>query len=115
MPTVPDRLHSRRTQASQDRPSESPAHRERQVIALALSWPTWGLKRLSLQLAREGIELSPSAYRLLRRVGLGTRSRTARRARGPRRRQRRPLDSAYARPPATREATLVRLLGLRCR
>ena len=43
------------------------------MIALALSWPTWGLKRLSLQLAREGIEISPSAYRLLRRVGLGTR------------------------------------------
>ena len=44
------------------------------MIALALSWPTWGPKRLSLQLAREGIEISTSAvYRLLRRIGLGTR------------------------------------------
>ena len=70
----PDGLHPRRTKAPRGRPSEIPAHRERQAIALALSWPTWGPKRLSLQLAREGIEISASAvYRLLRRVGLPTR------------------------------------------
>ena len=44
------------------------------MIALTLSWPTWGARRLSWQLARDRIEISPSAvYRLLRRVGLGTR------------------------------------------
>ena len=44
------------------------------MIALALSWPTWCPNRLSLQLARQGIEIAPSAvYRTLRRVGLGTR------------------------------------------
>jgi transposase InsO family protein len=47
---------------------------ERTVIALALSWPTWGPNRLSVQLARQGVEIAPSTvYRTLRRVGLGSR------------------------------------------
>jgi hypothetical protein len=42
--------------------------------ALALSWPTWGPNRLSIQLARQGVAIAPSTvYRTLRRVGLGTR------------------------------------------
>jgi transposase InsO family protein len=50
------------------------AHIERAVIALALSWPTWGPNHLSVQLARQGVEIAPSTvYRTLRRVGLGTR------------------------------------------
>ena len=65
--TLEDRVRDRRLYAPSARP-------ERQVIALALSWPTWGPKRLSLLLAREGIEISTSAvYRLLRRIGLATR------------------------------------------
>lgn len=43
------------------------------MIALPASWPAWGPQRLPKQLARDGIQISPSAvYRLLRRVGLGT-------------------------------------------
>ena len=69
-----DGLHPRRTQARRGRPPEIPAHLERTVIGLALAWPTWGPKRLAVQLARHGIELSPSTiYRALRRAGLGTR------------------------------------------
>jgi transposase InsO family protein len=45
------------------------------IIATALAWPTWGPKRLSLQLARQGCTVSPSTvWRALRRVGLGTRA-----------------------------------------
>ena len=47
---------------------------ERQILALALAWPTWGPQRLSLQLAQQGLSVSPSTvWRALRRVGLGTR------------------------------------------
>jgi transposase InsO family protein len=69
-----DALHPRRTQARPGRPPGVPAHVERTVIALALSWPTWGPNRLSVQLARQGVEIAPSTiYRTLRRVGLGSR------------------------------------------
>jgi hypothetical protein len=45
---------------------------ERAIVALALAWPTWGPNRLSLQLPRQGIHVSPSTvWRALRRVGLG--------------------------------------------
>lgn len=67
-------LHPRRTKARPGRPPSVPAHIERTVIALALSWPTWGPNRLSVQLTRQGIGIAPSTvYRTLRRVGLGTR------------------------------------------
>jgi transposase InsO family protein len=70
----PDGLHPRRTKARRGRPPAVAAHIERAVIALALSWPTWGPNRLSVQLARQGIEIAPSTvYRTLRRVGLRTR------------------------------------------
>jgi transposase InsO family protein len=70
----PDGLHPRRTKARPGRPPAVAAHVERAVIALALSWPTWGPNRLGVQLARQGIEIAPSTvYRTLRRVGLGTR------------------------------------------
>jgi transposase InsO family protein len=69
-----DGLHPRRTKARPGRPPSVPVHIERTVIGLALSWPTWGPNRLSVQLARQGIEIAPSTvYRTLRRVGLGTR------------------------------------------
>jgi len=70
-----DGLHPKRTQVRRGRPPAVPSHVERSVIAMALSWPTWGPNRLSVQLARQGIEIAPStAYRVLLRVGLGTRS-----------------------------------------
>ena len=70
----PDGLHPRRTQARPGRPPAVAAHVERAVIALALSWPTWGPNRLAVQLARQGVEIAPSTvYRTLRRVGLRTR------------------------------------------
>ena len=70
-----DGLHPQRTQVRRGRPPAVPGHVERSVIAMALSWPTWGPNRLSVQLARQGIEMAPStAYRVLLRVGLGTRS-----------------------------------------
>lgn len=69
-----DGLHPKRTQARPGRPPAVPAHIERSVLAMALSWPTWGPNRLSVQLARQGVAIAPSTvYRTLRRVGLGTR------------------------------------------
>ena len=47
---------------------------ERQIVALALSWPTWGPRQLSDQLALRGVRVAESTvYRALRRLGLGTR------------------------------------------
>ena len=69
-----DGLHPRRRKARPGRPPSVAAHIERAVIALALSWPTWGPNHLSVQLARQGVEIVPSpVYRTLRQVGLGTR------------------------------------------
>ena len=70
-----DGLHPRRTAA---RPGRRPAldpTKERKIIAMALTWPVWGPKRLSLQLEREGVLVSPSTvWRALHRLGLGTRT-----------------------------------------
>lgn len=69
-----DALHPCRPKAKPGRPSPVPMHVERTVVGLALAWPTWGPARLSAQLARQGVVLAPSTvYRLLRRMGLGTR------------------------------------------
>jgi transposase InsO family protein len=49
-------------------------HEERQVLALAFSWPTWGPARIADQLREQGVEIAASTvYRLLRRNALGTR------------------------------------------
>lgn len=70
----PEGLHPRRTRARPGRPVALPQSLQRQVIAAALAQPSWGPQRLTVQLAREGLEISPSTvYRLLRRVGLRTR------------------------------------------
>jgi transposase InsO family protein len=70
-----DGLHPRRRQARRGRPSQVPPELERQVIAWALAWPTWGCGRLAAQLAHLGVgRLSPSTVqRVLRRAGLATR------------------------------------------
>jgi len=67
-----DGLHPRRTTA---RPVQLDTTKERKIVATALSWPSWGPKRLSLQLERDGIFVSPSTvWRALHRVGLGRRT-----------------------------------------
>ncbi len=70
-----DGLHPRRRQARPGRPPQVPPHVERLVVGHALAWPTWGCRRVSLQLARDlGVQVSPSTVqRLLRRAGLGRR------------------------------------------
>ena len=70
-----DGLHPRRRQARPGRPPQVPPHGERLVVGQALAWPTWGCRRVSLQLARDlGVSVSPSTgQRLLRRAGLGRR------------------------------------------
>ena len=70
----PDGLHPKRHRGRPGRPPQLDAVVERQVIALALSWPSWGPQQLSDQLAMRGIRVARStAYRALRRHGLGTR------------------------------------------
>jgi transposase InsO family protein len=70
----PDGLHPKRHRGRPGRPPQLDAVVERQVIALALSWPSWGPQQLSDQLAMRGIRIARStAYRALRRHGLGTR------------------------------------------
>jgi hypothetical protein len=70
----PDGLHPKRHRGRPGRPTQLDATVERQVIALALSWPSWGPQQLSDQLAMRGIRVARStAYRALRRHGLGTR------------------------------------------
>ena len=69
-----DGLHPRQTAARPGRRPQLDSIKERRIIAMALAWPVWGPKRLSLQLAREGIIVSPSTiWRALHRLGLGTR------------------------------------------
>jgi transposase-like protein len=69
----PDGLHPTRRRGRPGRPPQLDATVERQVIALALSWPSWGPQQLSDQLAMRGIRVARStAYRALRRHGLGT-------------------------------------------
>lgn len=70
----PDGLHPKRRRGRPGRPPQLDAVVERQVIALALSWPSFGPQQLSDQLAMRGIEVARSTvYRALRRHGLGTR------------------------------------------
>jgi transposase InsO family protein len=67
-------LHPKFRKARPGRPPQLDAVVERQVIALSLSWPSWGPQQLSSQLARKGIAVAPSTvYRCLRRYSLGTR------------------------------------------
>jgi len=47
----PDGLHPRHTEARRGRPPQLTPTDERKIIAAALSWPTWGPQRVSLQLA----------------------------------------------------------------
>ncbi len=69
-----DGLHPRQLRAALGRPSSVAPHDERQVLALALAWPTWGPARISSQLFLQGVHIAPSTvYRLLGRLGLGTR------------------------------------------
>jgi transposase InsO family protein len=71
----PDGLHPKRRRGRPGRPPQLDATVERQVIAMALSWPTWGPQQLSDQLAMRGVRVAASTlYRALRRHGLGTRS-----------------------------------------
>jgi transposase len=70
----PDGLHPKRHQGRPGRPPQLDATVERQVVALALSWPSWGPQQLSDQLAMRGVRVAGSTvYRGLRRHGLGTR------------------------------------------
>ena len=70
----PDGLHPKRRQGRPGRPPQLDAIVERQVIALALSWPSFGPQQLSDQLAMQGTQVARSTvYRALRRHGLGTR------------------------------------------
>jgi transposase len=70
----PEGLHPRRRGCRRGRPTKVEAHEEQAVLAMAVSWPTWGPRRLSAQLARGSVHVAPSTvHRLLRRVGLGTR------------------------------------------
>ena len=69
-----DCLHPRRTATHPGRAVQLDTTTERKIVATALSSPTWGPGRLSLQLEREGIVVSPTTvWRTLRRLGLGTR------------------------------------------
>ena len=70
-----DGLHPRRRAARPGRRPQLDPARERKIVALALSWPSWEPKRLSLQLEREGVVVSPSTvWRALHRLRLGTRN-----------------------------------------
>ncbi len=67
-------LHPKFRKARPGRPPQLDAIVERQVVALSLSWPSWGPRQLSSQLARQGLHVAASTvYRCLRRHGLGTR------------------------------------------
>lgn len=56
------------------RPSPVPLDVQRQVLAVAVAWPSAGPQLLASQLATQGIPVAASTvYRLLRRAGLGTR------------------------------------------
>jgi transposase InsO family protein len=71
-----DGLHPTRRRGRPGRPAQLDAVVERQIVALALSWPTWGPRQLSDQLAMRGTRVAVSTlYRALRRLGLGTREK----------------------------------------
>ena len=68
-----DGLHPRRTATRPGRRIQLDSTKERKIVAMALAWPSWGPKRLTLQLEREGVVVSPSTvWRSLHRLGLGT-------------------------------------------
>lgn len=69
-----DGLYPKRTSACPGRPPRLGPVEERAILATALAWPAWGPNRVSLQLARQGICVSPSTvWRALRRRLLGRR------------------------------------------
>jgi len=70
----PEGLHPGRRGCRPGRPPKLEAHQEHAVLGMALSWPTWGPRRLAYQLTRSQMPMAASTiHRLLRRVGLSTR------------------------------------------
>ena len=68
-------LHPRRTATHPGRPVQLDRTKERRVVAMELTWPTWGPQRVSDQLRTEGVVVSPTTvWRALHRLGLGTRT-----------------------------------------
>ena len=67
-----DGLHPRRQHAPRGRPRQIAPHVERQVLGVALAWPTWGCRRVAAHVARNlGRRVAPSTVqRILRRAGL---------------------------------------------
>lgn len=67
-------VHPKRSGAVPSRPSAVSVHVERQVIALAVAWPTCGPQWYSDQLARDGVTLAATTmWRLLKRHQLESR------------------------------------------
>jgi transposase len=67
-------LYPHRRGCRRGRPPVVEAHQEQVVLGMPLSRPTSGPRRVSAQLARSSVRLTPStAHRLVRRVGLSTR------------------------------------------
>ena len=70
-----DGLHPRRTATRPGRPVQLDTTKERRIVAMALTWPTWGPQRVSDQLRMEGVTVSATTvWRALHRLGLGTRT-----------------------------------------
>jgi len=70
-----DGLHPRRTALRPGRPVQLDTTKERRIVAMALTWPTWGPQRVSDQLALEGVTVSATTvWRALHRLGSGTRA-----------------------------------------
>jgi len=68
-------LHPRRTAARPGRPVQLDTTKERRIVAMALTWPTWGPQRVSDQLRMQSVFVSPTTvWRALHRLGLGTRA-----------------------------------------
>jgi len=66
-------LHPRRTAARPGRPVQLDTTKERRIVAMALTWPTWGPQRVSDQLRMQSVFVSPTTvWRALHRLGLGT-------------------------------------------
>ncbi|MCR4391907.1 MAG: hypothetical protein NUV94_03800, partial [Candidatus Acetothermia bacterium] len=75
--TLEDKVHGFRLHAlrrAEELGNVSAACRQLERAIVATAWPTWGPKRVSLQLERQGIHVPPSTvWRALRRMGLGRR------------------------------------------
>lgn len=70
-----DGLHPRRTASRPGRPVQLDRTKQRRILAMALTWPTWGAQRVSDQLRMEGVVVSSTTvWRALHRLGLGTRT-----------------------------------------